>query len=52
VKKFIEKKLKAGQTKISSDIKKAKVTLIQALRLCTGRTASRGSRGIAVLYRH
>jgi len=31
---------------------KVKVTLVQALRLCTGRTAHRGSRGIAVLYRH
>jgi hypothetical protein len=28
---------------------KAKVTLVQALRLCTGRTAYRGSRGIALL---
>jgi hypothetical protein len=25
--------------------KKVKVTLVQALRLCTGRTAHRGSRG-------
>ena len=32
--------------------KKVKCTLVQALRLCTGRTAHRGSRGIAVLYRH
>jgi hypothetical protein len=31
---------------------KVKVTLVQALRLCTGRTAHRGRRGIAVLYRH
>ena len=31
---------------------KVKCTLVQALRLCTGRTAHRGSRGIAVLYRH
>ena len=31
---------------------KIKCTLVQALRLCTGRTAHRGSRGIAVLYRH
>jgi hypothetical protein len=30
-------------------IKKVKVTLVQALRLCTGRTAHRGSRGIALL---
>ena len=29
-----------------------KCTLVQALRLCTGCTAHRGSRGIAVLYRH
>jgi hypothetical protein len=29
--------------------KKVKVTLVQALRLCTGRTAHRGSRGIALL---
>jgi hypothetical protein len=32
--------------------KKVKVTLVQALRLCTGRTAHRGSRGIGLLYRH
>ena len=29
---------------------KIKVTLLQALRLCTGRTAHRGSRGIALLF--
>jgi len=29
---------------------KVKVTLLQALRLCTGRTAHRGSRGIAILF--
>ena len=29
---------------------KAKCTLVQALRLCTGRTAHRGSRGIAILF--
>ena len=35
-----------------SDKKKRKVncTLLQALRLCTGRTAQRGSRGIALLF--
>jgi hypothetical protein len=32
--------------------KKVKRTLVQALRLCTGSTAHRGSRGIALLYRH
>ena len=31
-------------------IVKVKCTLVQALRLCTGRTAYRGSRGIAVLF--
>jgi hypothetical protein len=31
---------------------KVRCTLVQALRLCTGRTAHRGSRGIALLYRH
>ena len=30
--------------------KKAKCTLVQALRLCTGHTAHRGSRGIALLF--
>ena len=34
------------------DKEKVKCTLVQALRLCTGRTAHRWSRGIAVLYRH
>jgi len=29
---------------------KIKVTLVQALRLCTGHTAYRGSRGIALLF--
>jgi hypothetical protein len=31
---------------------KVKCTTVQALRLCTGRMAHRGSRGIALLYRH
>ena len=35
---------------ISSYGKKVKCTLVQALRLCTGRTAYRGSRGIALLF--
>ena len=30
---------------------KVKCTLVQALRLCTGRTAHRGSRGIALIFR-
>jgi len=29
---------------------KVKVTLVQVLRLCTGRTAHRGSKGIALLF--
>ena len=29
---------------------KIKCTLVQALRLCTGRTAHSGSRGIALLF--
>ena len=29
---------------------KVKVTLVQALRLCTGRTAHRGSRGMALNF--
>jgi hypothetical protein len=31
-------------------LQKVKVTLVHALRLCTGRTAHRGSRGIALLF--
>jgi len=31
-------------------IEKVKVTLVQSLRLCTGRTAHRRSRGIALLF--
>jgi len=33
-------------------VKKVKCTFVQALRICTGRTAHRGSGGTAVLYRH
>jgi len=37
-----------------SDIKvkkiKVKVTLVQALKFCTGRTAHSGSRGVALLF--
>jgi len=29
---------------------KVKCTLVQALRLCTGRSAHRGNRGIALLF--
>jgi hypothetical protein len=34
----------------STEGKKVKFTLLQALRLCTGRTAHRGSRGIALCF--
>ena len=34
---------------LSTEIK-VKCTLVQALRLCTGRTAHRGSRDIALLF--
>jgi hypothetical protein len=34
---------------LSTDKVKVKVTLVQALRLCTGRMVHRGSRGIALL---
>jgi hypothetical protein len=37
-------------TKASTLYIKVKVTLVQALRLCTGRTAHRGRRGIALLF--
>ena len=30
-------------------VKKVKITFVQALRLCTGRTAHKGSRGIPLL---
>ena len=35
---------------VSSEGKKVKCTLVQALRLCTGRTAHGGSRGIALPF--
>jgi len=34
----------------SQEVKKVNCTLVQALRLCTGCTAHRGSRGIALLF--
>ena len=39
----------SGFIAISIRVKVGKVTLVQALRLCTGRTAHRGSRGITTL---
>ena len=41
--------LYSGSAHFNSSPVKVKCTLVQALRLCTGRTAHRGSRGIAVL---
>ena len=40
----------ASNAAITSPFHKVKVTLIQALRLCKGRTAHRGSRDIALLF--
>jgi hypothetical protein len=42
---LINKELQPDAIKV-----KVKVTLVQALRLCTGRTAHRDSRGIALLF--
>ena len=39
------------RARVVSEIKvKVKCTIVQALRLCTGRTAHRGSRGIALPF--
>jgi len=43
-------RLKTADRKANILIIKVKVTLVQALRLCTGRTAHRGSRGIALPF--
>jgi len=40
---------KTGEVSKKTGIK-VKVTLVQPLRLCTGRTAHRGSRGIALFF--
>jgi len=45
-----KKEIKTGYNFSSTAVLKVKVTLVQALRLCTGRTAHRGSRGIALLF--
>ena len=39
-----------GDARVIVCKRKVKVTLVQALRLCTGRTAHRGSRGIALPF--
>jgi hypothetical protein len=44
----LEKAIKLRLRNLSE--KKVKCTLVQALRLCTGRTAHRGSRGIALPF--
>ena len=41
----------ATTTSLKKSVNKVKCTLVQALRLCTGRTAHRGSRGIALHFR-
>ena len=40
----------SGAVDFAPQMVKVKVTLVQALRLCTGRTAHRGSRGIALPF--
>ena len=42
--------LQESFTAMSYLVVKIKRTLVQALRLCTGRTAHRGSRDIALLF--
>ena len=42
--------LAVGEGLCSTELVKEKCTLVQALRLCTGHTASWGSRGIALLF--
>ena len=37
-------------TFLYNDVRTVKCTLLQALRVCTGRTAHRGSRGITLLF--
>jgi hypothetical protein len=44
-----KKVIKLGRNKVKVKVK-VKCTLVQALRLCTGRTVHRWSRGIAVLF--
>jgi hypothetical protein len=41
--------IEKGAGRIKKKVK-IKVTLVQALRICTGRTAHSGSRGIALLF--
>ena len=43
-------KFNASRTDVSGVKVEVKVTLVQALRLCTGRMAYRGSRGIALPF--
>jgi len=45
---FLALRLWSAETELKKS--KVKVTLVNALRLCTGRTAHRGSRGIAILF--
>jgi len=40
----------SGNSGSATGQKKIKCTLVQALRLCRGRAAYRGSRGIALLF--
>ena len=48
--KYVKKKNMSTRSVGWSVVIKVKWTLVQALRLCTGRTARRGSRGIGLLF--
>jgi len=48
---IVKKKIEGNKINVQLKVR-VKVTLVQALRLCTGCTANRGSRGVALLYRH
>ena len=48
--KIIASIVEVGAARATPYLIKVKVTLVQALRLFTGRTAHRGSRGIALLF--
>jgi len=47
---YVKQRNKTVSCNITEGKKKVKCTLVQALRLCTGRTAHRGSRGTALLF--
>ena len=50
VAEFRKGRLAKRSLQLYPDVKRVKCTHVQALRLCTGRTAHRGSRGIALPF--